>query len=186
MKERNKVRGMRNWDFNLLRLPGSDTLIAMESAELLSEVTIDDYHFKVTLNPIDISTCIIWFRDTRITELFEALGKFTHFDKKKVLKFIVRYVTSPDLREEIHKRRFEKRLESLPPEFFRNVKYIPDSKKELAYRDMFNLDVIIEKRELDKKRRIMAKKFHPDAGGDHKTMSVINEAYEFLMDRASH
>ena len=27
----------------------------------------------------------------------------------------------------------------------------------------------------------MAKKFHPDRGGDLRAMTIINEAYEFLL-----
>ena len=31
----------------------------------------------------------------------------------------------------------------------------------------------------------MARKFHPDVGGDDHAMSVINEAYEYLINQAS-
>jgi hypothetical protein len=27
----------------------------------------------------------------------------------------------------------------------------------------------------------MARQFHPDAGGDHRSMSLINEGFDFLM-----
>ncbi|MFH0880009.1 MAG: hypothetical protein V2A34_09885, partial [Lentisphaerota bacterium] len=128
--------------------------------------------------------CILWFRDGHVSEVFEALGKFTHFDKRNVLDFIVRYTTSMDLRDEIEKRKFERRIDNLSPAFFKMLEQLDGQAKEVAYKNLFDLDDIIEKRELAKKRKIMARKFHPDAGGDNQAMSVINEAFEYLNSRA--
>lgn len=168
----------------MLRLVGSSPLITLEEAEILSEVSIDNFSFKVTLNPIEKSSCILWFRDVHVGELFEALGKFTHFDKRNVLDFIVRYSTNIQLREEIDKRKFERRIDTLSPAFFKMLEQLDGHAKETAYKNLFDLDHIIEKRDLVRKRKIMAKKFHPDAGGDTRAMSVINEAFEYLNSRA--
>jgi hypothetical protein len=169
----------------MLRLFEPTQIISLERAEILSEVTIDNFHFKVTLNPVEKGSCILWFRDSYLDELFQALGKFTHFEKRNVLDFIIRYSTSVDLREEIDKRHFERRLDNLSPAYFKVIESLDGHAKETAYRTLYDLDDIIEKRELAKKRKIMAKKFHPDAGGDHKAMTVINEAYEYLLNRAT-
>ena len=171
--------------YNMLRLVNNSPVISLEEAEILSEVSIDNFHYKVTLNPVEQGSCILWFRDSLLSNVFEALGKFTHFDKRNVLDFIVRYSTSMDLREEIEKRQFERRLENLPPSFFETLERLDGQAKEMAFRNLYDLDNIIEARELARKRKIMARKFHPDAGGDTRAMTVINEAYEFLSTRAS-
>lgn len=170
--------------YNLLRFLNSEAVIAMEDSEILSEISIDHYHFKVTLNPIEEGSCILWFKDARIAEVFEALGKFSRFDKRNVLDFIVRYATNVELREEIEHRQFAQRVENLPPEFFRLLERLDEKRKEAAFRSLYDLDDIIEPTELARKRRIMARKFHPDAGGNSRAMSVINEAYEYLAARA--
>ena len=169
----------------MLRFLESDSVISLEQAEILSDVSIDNFQFKVTLNPVEKASCILWFKDCHLSDVFEALGKFSHFDKRNVLDFIVRYSTSVDLREEIERRQFERRVDNLPPSYFKILENLDEPAKENAYRNMFDLDDIIEKGELAKKRKIMAKKFHPDAGGDHRAMTVINEAYEYLLTRAS-
>ncbi|HBA84080.1 MAG TPA: hypothetical protein DCZ95_08305 [Verrucomicrobia bacterium] len=169
----------------MLRLFEPTNVISLERAEVLSEATIDNFHFKVTLNPVEKSSCILWFKDCLVSDIFEALGKFSYFDKRNVLDFIVRYSTSVDLREEIDKRHFERRIDNLSPSYFKVIETLDERSKESAYRTLYDLDDIIEKGELAKKRKIMAKKFHPDAGGDHRAMTVINEAYEFLLTRAT-
>ncbi len=169
----------------MLRLFGSEVVISLEHAEILSEVSIDNFHFKATLNPVERDSCILWFKDERISEVFEALGKFSRFDKRNVLDFIVRYSTSVELREEIEKRQFERRIDQLSPSYFKLLEQLDDRAKEVAYRTLYDLDDNIERDELAKKRKIMAKKFHPDAGGEHEAMTVINEAYEYLLNRAS-
>lgn len=175
---------MRYRTHNMLRLAGNTPLITLEQAEILSDISIDNFHFKVTLNPVESGSCILWFRDGLVGEFFDALGKFTHFDKRNVLDFIVRYSTSLDLREEIEKRKFERRVDNLSPSFFTVLERLDGHAKEIAYKNLFDLDVIIEKRELARKRKIMARKFHPDAGGDGRAMTVINEAFEYLNARA--
>ena len=61
---------------------------------------------------------------------------------------------------------------------------LPQAQKATAYRYLFDLDDAIEERDLVRKRRIMAMKFHPDRGGTSHAMSVVNEAYEFLLNSA--
>ncbi|NCC50992.1 MAG: hypothetical protein EOM20_07220 [Spartobacteria bacterium] len=160
-------------------------VIYMQYCEMLSEISIDDLHFKVTLSPIPENFCILWFKDSRVSYSFEALGKFSRFDKRSVLDFIVRYSTTNSLREEIARKRFERKLETLAPCFFEQIEQLSYEKKIDAYKNLYNLDSIIEKRDLAKKRKIMAQKFHPDVGGDTRAMSVINEAYEYLVNEAS-
>jgi len=160
-------------------------MIYMQYCEVLSEISIDDLHFKVTWSPIPENFCILWFKDTRLADSFEALGKFTRFDKRRVLDFIVRYSTTSSLREEVAKKRFERKLDGLQECFFEQIEQLNDENKINAYKNIFNLDSIIEKRDLAQKRRIMARKFHPDVGGDDRAMSVINEAYEYLINQAS-
>ncbi len=151
-----------------------------DDSEILSEITIDDYEFKVTLNAWIEGHCVLWFRDKRSKISFEALGRFTRFDKRDVLFFISRYATSPELREEIEARRFEKRLDNLNLSFFDDIRQFSETNKIAAFRNLFNLDSEIDSKDLARRRRIMARKFHPDVGGDHQAMTLINEAYEYL------
>jgi len=159
-------------------------MIALNYTELLSEITIDHYYFKITWSPILKNACILWFRDAQASRSFEALGQFSQFDKRAVLDFIVRYSTSAELRVEIDARRFERKVASLPPHFFKSIEKLSVKDKERAYRHLFSLDDEIRPQTLAARRRIMARKFHPDAGGDHHKMTLINQAYDFLSTRA--
>ncbi len=170
--------------YNMLRFFDAGSLIAMENAEILCEASIDDYHYKVTLNPIEPDSCILWFRDARISLSFNALGRFSFFEKRKVLDFIVRYSTNAELRRDIEHKKFERRISNIAPSFFKTFHTLSPRQKEMAYRNLYDLDAAIEKGDLARRRRIMARKFHPDAGGDGQAMSVINEAYEYLLTRA--
>jgi len=162
-----------------------DVVLSLEFSEILSEVTIDEYIFKITLHPLLEGRCVLWFRDTRTKAEFEALGHFAKFDKRNVLFFISRYATSARLRSEIELRRFEQRAASLTPDFFTDIERKSLKNKDHAFRCLFNLDEEIEPDALARRRRIMAQKFHPDVGGDHQTMTLINQAYEHLSESAS-
>lgn len=163
---------------------GKSDLILLDNCEVLSEVRIDELHFKATWSPALKDACILWFKDERISPSYEALGKFTTFDKRSVLDFIVRYTTSEELRHHIEKRRFETRVSLVPESFFENIDRMAAEQKLRAFEYLYDLDGDLEPDELALKRRIMAKKFHPDGGGSNKAMSVINEAYEVLSSRA--
>ena len=176
---------MKLGDYNRLWLSESRTLICLERSEILSEVVIDNYQFKVSWSPVHRDYCVLWFRDTQVSAAFEVLGKFSHFERKNVLNFVTRYSTSELLREEIERRKFERRIENLPASFFRRVDALSGAAREHANRNLYSLDYIIERKDLARKRKIMAKKFHPDTGGDGRAMTVINEAYEYLLSRAS-
>ncbi len=156
----------------------------MDAAEVLSEVAIDNFQFKITRSPVATEACILWIRDTGLASCFEALGQFSEFDRRNILFFIARYVTSPALRAEIDAQRFERKIAGLAPTFFREIERMSGRDKEKACRHLFNLDDQMNTLSLSSRRRIMANKFHPDVGGDHFAMVMINEAYEFL-SRAS-
>jgi hypothetical protein len=162
-----------------------DREIDLQSMEILSEISIDHFEFKVTCNFIINGACVLWVRDTRTSELFAALGRFTRFDKRNVLFFVSRYVTSNKLRTEIENRRFESKVSGLPQQFFTTIEKLSVKDKETAYRQLFDLDSEIDSESLKRRRRIMSKRFHPDAGGDDRTMSLINEAYDFLLPNSS-
>ena len=153
----------------------------LNQSEILSEISIDSYQFKVTLHPWLDGCCVLWFRDESINGRYNALGHFSEFDKRNVLFFIARYTTNPDLREEIETRRFARQLDGLPPGYFDQVERKSRLDKTAAFRSLFNLDAEINPDALARRRRILASKFHPDAGGDDKTMSLINEAYDHLI-----
>ncbi|WP_041281873.1 hypothetical protein [Desulfohalobium retbaense] len=149
--------------------------------EILTQVQIDHYLFQVTWSVASGESCILWICDETSMQGFEALGRFSHFDKRDILEFIVRYVSNPSLQEEISKRRFEHHLEHLPTTVFEEIDRMDFRQKEEAFRNLFNLDSVIDKAvDLGWKRRIMAKKFHPDSGGSHKSMTIINEGYDLL------
>jgi hypothetical protein len=123
----------------------------------------------------------LWIRDINQTQTFEALGWFSGYEKRHVLEFITRYVTNPGLREEISKKRFELHMESLSPAVFADIENLRVEEKQDAFRNLFNLDSVIDQYvDLGWKRRMLAKRFHPDRGGSTQFMTVINEGYEQL------
>ena len=176
---------MKFGDYNRLWLSESRTLICLERSEILSEIAIDNYHFKVSWSPVHREYCVLWFRDALVSSSYEVLGKFSHFERRNVLHFVTRYSTNELLREEIERRKFERRIENLPASYIHRLNHLSGAAREQAYRNLYNLDYIIERKDLARKRKIMAKKFHPDTGGDGRAMTVINEAYEYLLSRAS-
>lgn len=161
----------------------SNVVLTLELGEVLSSVCIDDYEFLVTLHPSFNTYCVLWFRDTRVDKEYDALGRFTCFDKRDVLLFITRYTTNPELRREVDNRRFERRISGWTREFMADIRRRSHVDEEDAFRNLFDLDREIDRDSLAKRRRIMARKFHPDAGGDGETMSLINRAYEHLAEK---
>ncbi len=152
--------------------------------EILTEISIDNYAFRVTWSTASHTCCILWIQDTDTMDQFEALGRFSQFDKRNILEFVVRYVTSQTLREEISKRRFARYVENIPPAFFEEIQKLTHNEKAAAFSNLFNLDSVIdEAADLAWKRRLMAKKFHPDKGGNKQAMTLINEGYELLKAR---
>jgi len=153
-------------------------------SKILTEISVDNLNFQVTWNPFEDGSCILWFRDVYTQLAFTALGKFFGFDKKKVLEFVVKYATNPTLRSEIAKRRFERKIDSLNLSYFERIELQSYRNREAAYRSLFDLDHSFEPADLSAKRRMMAKRFHPDAGGNDRAMTLINEAYDYLSRKA--
>jgi hypothetical protein len=152
--------------------------------EVLTDISIDNYRFKATWSAACEEGCILWVRDVDAMEQFEALGRFSRFDRRHILEFVVRYVTSQSLRQEISKRRFALYIENLSPTFFEEIQRLGHEEKAAAFNNLYNLDSVIdEAADLAWKRRLMAKKFHPDKGGDKQAMTLINEGYEYLKSR---
>ncbi len=152
----------------------------LNRSEVLTDISVDNFQFKVTLHPWLNGRCVLWHRDVNASTHFVALGHFTQFDKRNVLFFVARYATSDELREEIENRRFVRRINGLTRGDFDQVERRSRNDKTAAFRSLFNLDRDIAPDALARRRRIMARKFHPDAGGDDNIMALINEAYEHL------
>jgi hypothetical protein len=152
--------------------------------EILTEMNVDNHHFQVTTNPCEKNSCILWFMDSHAHVAYTALGKFSSFDKRKILGFIVKYATSLRLRKEIDHRKFEAKVNFLDRGYFRSIETQSAANQGRAYRALFDLDSTIEKHDLTKRMRMLVKKFHPDAGGDTKSMALINEAYQYLLELA--
>ncbi|MFO7930371.1 MAG: hypothetical protein ACQETG_07265 [Thermodesulfobacteriota bacterium] len=151
--------------------------------ETLTEIAVDNYRFKVTWSEASSECCILWLRDTDNMDQFEALGRFSRFEKRVILEFVVRYVTNHQLREEISKRRFELYIENLSPTFLEDIQKLGPEKRSEAFRNLFNLDSVIdEAADLAWKRRCMARRFHPDKGGSKRAMALINEGYDLLRE----
>ncbi len=156
-------------------------MAARQVPKILLNVTIDDYNFKVTANPFESGSCILWVKDKKQGSSFDTVGKFSSFNRRVVIEFLARYSTSKGLRRLIEMRKFERKLDNLSPEFFEKINKLNASQKIKAYKSLFTLDSVIEKHDLIKKRRLLVKRFHPDVGGDHLSMVVINEAYAQLV-----
>ncbi len=152
------------------------------SRGILTRITIDNHCFLVTRPPALGECCILWIRDDDWMSDFEALGRFSEYDQRRVLEFVIRYVTNPRLREEIGKKRFECHMNGLVPADLQRIAELEDEEERLrAFRSLFNLDSVIDEAvDLNWKKRVMARKFHPDRGGDNDSMSLINEGYDHL------
>jgi hypothetical protein len=158
-------------------MPGFDTY------KILTEIVIDNYCYKVTQSSATGAGCVLWIKDANVMDHFEALGRFSEFDKRQVLEFIVRYTTNHLFRKEISKRRFMNYLENLSPTVFEDIECLSYQEKVRAFHNLYDLDSLLDiYLDLGWKRKTMAKKFHPDLGGDTRTMALINEGYEVLKD----
>lgn len=162
--------------------PCADNYVVEDFSEILSEISIDTLDFRITWHPIEMDSCILWIRDTIHGETFAALGRFSNFDKRKIIEFIARYTTSHELRKHISRCIFEKKIDSVSPAFFKNVTKLDREAKIAAFRNLYDLDADLEIADLEWKRKVMAKRFHPDAGGDETSMKVINEAFDLLKE----
>ena len=146
-------------------------------------ITIDEFHFQVTLHPQFDGCCVLWVRDSRMKTPFDILGRFTRFNKRDVLFFVSRYSTSFELRREIEHRRFERKISGWTREVIADIERSSRQNAEVAFRRLFDLDAEIDPELLTRRRRIMARKFHPDKGGDSTAMSLINRAYAHLTEQ---
>jgi len=163
----------------------------LEKSRVLTRVSVDNYSFSLTREAMGGERCyVLWMKEERSMDSFQALGRFSTFDKRKTLDFIVRYVSSDALREELARRRFARHLDSLSADYFKDLcdslEGLSDDEKVIAFRDLFVLDSEIDAPvDLSWKRRYMAKRFHPDKGGDHEKMALINEGYRILKGAVS-
>jgi hypothetical protein len=112
--------------------------------EILSEIIIDNYSFKITWTAAVEERCILWLQDTDTMEQFEALGSFGQYDKRNILEFVVRYVTSQTMREEIGKKRFLIYRENLSPTYFEEIQKLGRKEKVAAFSNLLDLDSIFE------------------------------------------
>jgi hypothetical protein len=153
----------------------------IDGHDILTKISIDNYSFNVTWAADNETCCILWIKDTNKMEQFEALGSFSQFEKRNIFEFVIRYVTNHYLREEISKRRFQLYIENLSPTYFDEIQKLNHKEKIRAFSNLYNLDSVIdESADLKWKRSFMAKKFHPDKGGNKNVMALINEGYELL------
>jgi len=151
------------------------------SINLLMEMDHDNFRFQVSANPYEKNTCILWLTDKKKPGPFKALGKFSAFDRKKILDFAVRYSASKSLRDEVENKKFKVKLNSISLSYFHKIEKTIPSNRESAYRNLFGLDTKIERGNLSRRMKMMAKKFHPDLGGNTFAMTLINEAYNYLL-----
>lgn len=159
--------------------PFRDEIDPTQEKDIITEITLDEFMFQVTSNPSEFGSCILWVRSINVNDDYRTLGKFKRYEKKKVLDFIIKYSSNEKLREEVREKRFARKLETLRLNDF--AKIHSSYEKEGAFKNLFDLDCTVRKDELAKRRRLMAKKFHPDRGGDNLAMSIINEAYSYLL-----
>lgn len=160
--------------------------IQPDKSRILTRVRVDNYSFRLTGEATGGQRCfVLWVKEECSMQSFQALGRFSAFDKRKTLDFIVRYVSSAALREELARRRFASHLDSLSADYFKDLcdslEGLSDDEKVVAFKDLFVLDSEIDAPvDLNWKRRYMAQRFHPDKGGDHEKMALINEGYRIL------
>ena len=160
----------------------SDGSVVEDFSETLSEIIIDNIEFRITWHPIEMDSCILWIKDRNLGGYFSALGRFTHFDKRRIIEFVARYTTSTDLRKHISKCIFERKVRDITTTYLENLVSLNHSEKIRAFKSLYDLDSEIEIDDLEWKRRVMAMRFHPDSGGDEASMKVINEAFDLLKE----
>lgn len=150
---------------------------------VLAEMKIGSLCFQVTVNPSEKGSCILWHMDEKVPGPFRALGKFSGFDRRKILDFAVRYSGSKSLRNEVENKKFKVKLDSISLSYFHKIENTIPCDRESAYRELFDLGPEIEHQNLSKRMKMMVKRFHPDVGGSTLAMTLINEAYDYLMQR---
>ena len=160
-------------------------MVSRAKTDILTEMNIDNHHFQVTENPFEKGSCVLWFRDSKCHISFLPIGKFSEFDKLRILNFIVKYSSSPLFRVEIERKKFELKLNTMTPCYFERIEKLKSCNQAAAFRDLFNLDLSIERHDLSKRMKMMVKRFHPDVGGSNHAMAIINEAYQYLSARAA-
>ena len=151
---------------------------------VITEMNVDKMFFQVTENPFEPDSYILWLMDTANSDMYTAIGKFSGFDKRKILNFIVKFITNNRLRDEIENKKFEIKIKAMTHTHISKIEHRSRYNKESAYRELFDLSSTIEKNNLAKRMKILAKRFHPDIGGDHKSMILINDAYNYLLKTA--
>jgi len=159
-------------------------MVSSRKNDVLTEMNIDNHHFQVTENPFEKGSCVLWFRDSKCHIAFMPIGKFSSFDKLKILNFMVKYSTNQPFRVEIERKKFELKLNTMTPLYFDRIEKLKNCNQAAAFRDLFNLDLSIERHDLSKRMKMMVKRFHPDVGGSNRAMAIINEAYQYLSERA--
>jgi len=147
---------------------------------VLTEIKIDDINFRVTKSPFEIDGVILWFCYESKGSAYDILGSFNCFDKVKILKFITSYVTSSQLRKKVATKRFEKWLNVMTLQDIQKLDKTEGWSKIEVSRAIFNLGEIFEEDDLKMRRRLLAKRFHPDYGGNYKYMALINDAFDCL------
>ena len=102
--------------------------------------------------------------------------------KRRIIEFIARYATSPDLRKHISRCIFERKIRDVTTTYLENLVKLNHHEKIRAFKSLYDLDSEIEIDDLEWKRRVMAMRFHPDSGGNETSMKVINEAFDLLKE----
>jgi hypothetical protein len=163
----------------------SKNLIVEDFSEVLSEIAVDQSRFLVAWHPIEKDSCILWFTECIGSRPYEALGKFSRFDKKQLLIFVVRFLTECEFREEVLQRRFQAVVNGLSFAALAGLADMSYEAKIKAFKSICNIDNVMDSNELKWKKRILTKRFHPDAGGDHVAMTVVNEAFDHMLKSKS-
>lgn len=150
--------------------------------EVLSRIQVDNYHFMITWTPLQSEACLIWIKNTDHQEDFEALGKFSQFDKRRIMEFVTRYTTNERFRDHIHIKQVSHRLRETPATYYKSLQQLTSRQKTQTFEALFNIDrMMISREELVKQKRLLAKEFHPDRpGGNSEIMVLINEAFDLF------
>ena len=155
-------------------------MIIKREPQTLTEITVDKLKFRATRASDKTQGCILWVKDLNKQAAYKALGRFNQYDLAAIMSFITKYITQPDLRQDVERRKFMKHTEKLSDGFFNQLEPQLQRNRASAYKAIFDVRGRFDRDELRMKRRIMARRFHPDIGGNRKHMAIINEAYDFL------
>ena len=64
---------------------------------------------------------MVWLHNLLEHSDYEVIGKFSKFDKKAMMNFLMRYSSNHQLRRLIELRKFERKLENLSPHVFKKI-----------------------------------------------------------------